>query len=136
MSDRPLPDVGYPDFAPYWAAAAKGCLVAQACAACGRLRWPPRPACAECGSLEIAWRTLRGRGRVYSWTVVGRAMLPGFADRVPYTVVIVEAEEEPRLRFVGNLVGDASELAIGAPAQVTFEAAGEGVVLPQWQLRV
>lgn len=131
---RPLPDPEYPDLEPYWRAAAEGRLVAQACGACGRLRWPPRPACAGCGSLANAWHEVSGRGRVYSWTVIGRAMLPGFEDRVPYAVVIVEAEDDPRIRFVGNLLGPSDRLAIGAGVEVDFETVG-GVALPQWRLR-
>ena len=39
--------------------------------------------------------------QVYSWTITHRPIDPGFADEVPYAVLVVEMEEGPRL--VGNL---------------------------------
>jgi uncharacterized OB-fold protein len=103
QAGRPLPDPEYPDFAPFWQGTARGELRVPACVRCGRRQWPPRMACPACGGLDFAWSSIGDRGRLYSWTTIGRAMLPGFESEVPYTVVIVAAEADPRIRFVGRL---------------------------------
>src|SRR5207244_1069886 len=56
------------DEAPFWLAALEGQLDIQACADCRTLRHPPRPVCAHCGATEHEWRTVSGRGEVWSYT--------------------------------------------------------------------
>ena len=130
-TSRPLPDPDYADFAAYWAGTARGELCVPTCDGCARHVWPPRMACPTCAGLSFTWRPIGGRGRLYSWTTVGRAMLAGFEAEVPYTVVIVEAEADPRVRFVGRLAGsDVPE--IGAALEAVFEPR-DGVVLVGWR---
>ncbi|HKE12406.1 MAG TPA: zinc ribbon domain-containing protein, partial [Myxococcota bacterium] len=62
----PLPDL---DTAPFWTAAARGELSMQSCAVCRGLRFPPRPMCPRCGSLESFWKPVSGRGTVWSYVV-------------------------------------------------------------------
>jgi uncharacterized OB-fold protein len=132
QAGRPLPDPEYADFAPFWQGTARGELRVPACVRCGRRQWPPRMACPTCGGLDFAWSSIGDRGRLYSWTTIGRAMLPGFESEVPYTVVIVEAEADPRIRFVGRL-DPAHELpAIGDPLVAVFVPV-EDVVLVYWR---
>jgi uncharacterized OB-fold protein len=56
-------------------------------------------------------------------------------------VVVVELDEDPLIRLVGNLLAtpdgaindvDPSTIRIGEPVQVVFQPAGEDVVLPRW----
>ncbi|HJW70598.1 MAG TPA: OB-fold domain-containing protein [Candidatus Binatia bacterium] len=83
--------------AEFYAHLAAGELRLQCCDACGRWRHPPRLLCGACGSDRWAWRQVSGRGTVYTWTVTHQALLPAFADDLPYAVVVVELEEGPRL---------------------------------------
>ncbi|WP_433045968.1 Zn-ribbon domain-containing OB-fold protein [Dactylosporangium sp. CS-033363] len=129
---RPLPDPDYVDFAPFWAGTARGELLVPACAACSRNVWPPRMACPDCAGLAFDWRPLGGRGRLYSHTTIGRAMLAGFEAEVPYTVVIVAAAADPRVRFVGRLAGGFAVPAIGAEMAAVFEPV-DGVTLVYWR---
>ena len=72
------------------------------------------------------WALASGRGHVYTWTVTHRPIDPGFADEVPYAVLVVEMEEGPRL--VGNLRDLApSELTIGLAVEVVFEPVADNV---------
>lgn len=131
--ERPLP---LPDdaTAPYWEAARRRELVVQTCADCEAPRFPPRPMCPHCRSLQCAWRPLSGRGTVYSFVVVHPPVLPAFAERVPLLIALVELAEDPGLRVVGNLLDVApAELEIGLPVEVTFEDAAPDVTLPQWR---
>ncbi len=50
-----LPDVDAPLTAPFWAAAREGRLVAQRCARCGALRFPPSEVCPEWLGMQAEW---------------------------------------------------------------------------------
>ncbi|CAL9558824.1 OB-fold domain-containing protein [Streptomyces collinus] len=130
---RPVPDA---DGAPFWEYAAQGELRVQACGDCGELRFPPRPCCPHCQSFASAWRPVSGRGRVWSYVVAHPPLLPDYAAQAPYNVVVVELDEAPRIRLVGNLVAGAGQplgslpphrLRIGARVRAVFH---DG--LPQW----
>ncbi|MFF0015864.1 Zn-ribbon domain-containing OB-fold protein [Streptomyces sp. NPDC005374] len=122
--------------APFWQYAAEGQLRVQACADCGELRFPPRPCCPHCQSFNKEWRPVSGRGRIWSYVVPHPPLLPDYAAQSPYNVIVVELEEAPRIRLVGNLVSaagaplnslDPARIRIGARVHVVFS---EG--LPQW----
>jgi len=131
--------------APFFEYAAAGELRVQRCAACGTRRVPPRPMCHTCGSFEVEWERLSGRGSIWSFAVPHPPLLPAYAAVAPYNVVVVESEEDPAIRFVGNLVGsadgpldeiDPSTIRIGEPVEVVFSSpvddGGGPVVLPRW----
>jgi uncharacterized OB-fold protein len=48
----------------------EGTLRYQRCEACDRAVFFPRVLCPHCGSTELGWRTSRGTGELYSFTVV------------------------------------------------------------------
>jgi len=126
------------DGAPFWEYAARGELRVQACGECGEPRFPPRPCCPHCQSFASEWRAVSGRGRVWSYAVPHPPLLPAYAEQAPYNVVVVELEDVPRIRLVGNLVTepgaalnslDLSRVRIGARVRVVFSAGR-----PQWTL--
>ena len=135
-----LPDLESEDSAEFWAGCARGELLVQACARCGRWRFPPRPMCPHCQSLEFTWTRTSGKGRVWSFVVPHPPLLPAYAELAPYNVVVVALEEDPAIRMVGNLVEDAdgpinavdpTTIEIGEPVRVVF-ARVEDVSLPRW----
>jgi uncharacterized OB-fold protein len=71
-----------------------------------------------------------GRGRLCSWTTTEHQVHPAYP--VPYTIVLVELEEDPSVRLVGYLPGSPA-LTDGQVMQVWFEQLDDGVVLPQWE---
>ena len=83
-----------------------------------------------------------GRGKIYSFIVVHAPTLPSFADRIPFPVALVELDEDPNLRMVGNLLAEpgaswnslgADEIHVGQKVRVSFEPTDEDdVVLPCW----
>ena len=146
MSSNPappiLPDVDDEVTAPFWAGAREGRLLVQHCGACGTPRFPPRLFCGRCRSGRIDWRPSAGRGRIWSWIIAHGPTLPAFADRVPYPVVVVELDDMPGIRLVGNLVAaagaainsvPADRIAIAMPVSVSFESIADGVLLPMWR---
>jgi uncharacterized OB-fold protein len=127
--------------APFWEGARLGELRMQACGSCGRLRFPPRPMCPECRSLETAWQTMSGLGTVWSFVVPHAPLLPAYAELAPYNVIVVALDEEPSLRLVGNLVAgpdaginsiDPETIEIGAAVRAVFQQAAEDITLPRW----
>jgi uncharacterized protein len=118
--------------AEFYAHCAAGELRFQRCSTCATWRHPPRARCAVCGSDAATWELASGRGEVFSWTVTHRPLDPGFADEVPYAVLVVEMEEGPRL--VGNLRELApSALRLGLPVEVVLERVSERVALTQFR---
>jgi uncharacterized OB-fold protein len=142
----PLPAVHGTEDEGFWSAARDGVLVTQECTKCGRLRHPPRPMCPSCRSTERGWRTMSGRGRVWSFTVPHPPLLPVFAELAPYNVVVVELDEDPTIRLVGNIVPaadagpdgisaiDPAAIRIGAPVRAVFTPMADDVTLVQWVL--
>ncbi|MGD9945206.1 MAG: Zn-ribbon domain-containing OB-fold protein [Burkholderiaceae bacterium] len=135
MSAQALPAPGINgENRPYWEAARHGRLALPACRACGHLFFMPRSQCPRCWSDELDWRTMSGRGRIHSFSIVHRAALPAFAGRVPYVLAMVELDEGPRM--MSNLIGtDALQAAIGDAVDVCFEACADGAALPQFRRR-
>jgi uncharacterized protein len=135
-----LPDVEDEDAAPFWAGAARGELLVQACADCGVRRIPPRPMCPACQSRQHEWVAVSGRGKVWSFVVPHPPLLPAYAALAPYNVITVALDDDPRLRLVGNLVAqeggpigevDPTTIRIGEPVRVVFQQV-EDVHLPRW----
>ena len=131
MSDpRLLPETNDHDTGGFFAAAAREELAICACAACGHVLHPPRAYCSTCGRWDTVWRTVSGRGRLYSWTTVEHQVHRAFP--VPYTIILVELEDEPDVHLVGYLPGR-PELTAGQPMEVWFEPVDDdGTRLPQW----
>jgi uncharacterized OB-fold protein len=139
-SDLLLPDLDDEDTAGFWAGTAAGELRVQACGSCRRWRMPPRPMCPHCRSVEATWVTTGGRGAVWSFIVAHPPLLPAYAELAPYNAIVVELEEDPSIRFVGNLVADQTaavnsvdpaSIRIGEPVRVVFQEVGD-VHLPRW----
>jgi uncharacterized OB-fold protein len=135
-----LPDLDDEVNAPFWAGTARGELLVQSCGACGRWRMPPRPMCPHCRSLAVEWVASSGRATVWSFIVPHPPLLPAYAELAPYNAIIVALDEDPSIRFVGNLLArpdgpineiDPATIVIGEPVRVTFQAV-EDVHLPRW----
>jgi uncharacterized OB-fold protein len=99
----------------------------QRCSDCGRFRHVPRELCATCGSDAFEWAASSGRGRVFSWTTTYRAMHPRFLE-VPFTTVVVELEEGPRV--LSSVEGvDEDDLRIGMPVHAVFDDVDDELTL-------
>ena len=104
----------------------------QRCVACSAWRHVPREICAECGSWDWEWTRSSGRGSVFTWTVVARALHPAFRDDVPLAPTVIELEEGVRL--LSQVVDcPPAELEIGMPVEVVFDAVTEDVTLPKFR---
>jgi uncharacterized protein len=135
-----LPELGGEDGAPFWEGCARGELLVQACGACGRWRFPPRPMCPHCRSIEVRWDAASGNATIWSFVVPHPPLLPAYADLAPYNVIVVALDEDPTIRMVGNLLAtpdgtlneiDPATIEVGEPVRVVFQQV-EDVHLPRW----
>jgi uncharacterized protein len=115
-----------PDSQPWWDALAEERLILPHCLNCGRLWFPPSPGCPNCGAVNWEWVDASGRGTIYSWVVIARALHPAFAGDVPYTIVAVDLEEGARI--FGRLA-EGVEPAPGAPVRAEVYHVGGHRVL-------
>ena len=118
---------------PFWDAAAENKLVIQRCQDCQFWSHPPRIMCNKCHSLNQKYEQVSGKGRPYSWAVMHMQSITGFEDRVPYTTLLVELEEQPKLLLLSYMDGSDEGLKVGQPCEVYFEKV-EDFTLPQFRV--
>jgi uncharacterized protein len=136
-----VPDVDDADAAPFWEAVRAGRLVVQECRRCQALRFPPRPFC-SCLSDQARWREMSGQARIWSWCISHGPTLASFASRTPLAIAVVELDENPLVRMIGNVldvggapVTESSGLRVGAAVTVEMVAITDRVTLPCWRLQ-
>jgi uncharacterized protein len=109
---------------PWWDACRDHRLLVRACASCGRLHFPPRPACPHCWSDMVDWQQVSGRGVLYTYSVVRENDLAPFGANLPYVPAIVELDEGPRL-MTTVVESPSTSLVVGAAVEVVFVARGD-----------
>jgi uncharacterized OB-fold protein len=114
----------------FWDGTAAGELRIQTCNACGALRFPPGPACPECGALDRGHVVAAGRGTVFSYVVHRHPPVPG--RELPILIVLIDLEEG--VRMVGELVGtEPGDVEIGMPVTVDYRRIDDDLTLPIWR---
>lgn len=127
---KPIPTIT-PEMRPFFEASKRHELVVQRCTQCGTHRFPAREICSNCLSREVEWALVSGAGEVFSFNVMHQVYHPGFAEEVPYAVVVVKLKEGAKLN--SNLVGVAPHaIRIGMPVKVVFEDITDEVTLPKF----
>lgn len=121
---RPLPKPT-PTTRFFWDAAKEGKLALQYDPVARRYQFWPRANSTRTGKRNLQWRVVSGKGTVYSYTLT-HVPTPGFQDRVPYLVGLVELDE--KVRIIGNIVNvDPADVKIGMRVQVTFEKLSDDI---------
>ena len=116
-----FPDTEWKPTHEFWAAAARGVLSIPRCEGCQKYVWYPHPTCRQCGAEDIRWVTVSGRGTLFSWAVVERALFEPFATKAPYVPGLVALEEDPSVRIVTNIVDcESAELRVDMPVRAIF----------------
>jgi hypothetical protein len=96
-------------------------LLLQKCKDCGKFRFWPIEMCPFCNSLNFEWARCSGKGTVHSYTIQ-HATMP-----YPWTVLLVELEEGPRLVTHGLMSPE--EVHIGMPVEVDYEKVSDEITL-------
>ncbi len=103
----------------FWDAAREGKLALQYDPVAERYQFWPRAISVVTGRRNLEWRTVSGRGHVYSYTVT-HVPAPGFEDRVPDVVGLIELEEG--VRILANMINvEPADMKTGMPVKVAFE---------------
>ena len=139
LPPKPIPDA---DTQPFWDGVAQGELRVPRCSACGHWIWQPRPLCPRCRAGDPSWIVLSGAGRVASWTVLHPPVLPVWAEKLPFVLLLVELDDAPGVRMVGQLVdadgtllqtdGTAEGIDFGVPVALRWREDEAGQILPAW----
>jgi uncharacterized OB-fold protein len=77
-------------------------LLGLKCRACGSITVPPKMACRQCASPDMAIIELKGSGSIVTFTTVYVAA-EGREAEVPYVIVMVQLDDGPWI--MGNLGG-------------------------------
>ncbi len=99
---------------------AAGTLHLQRCE-CGRFRHPARYYCPQCFSDQWSWEPCSGLGKVASWVTSHFTIDRGWIDDLPYTSIVVELDEGPRLIGAMRAMTEA-DLSLGKPVRIVGEA--------------
>lgn len=98
---QPSPDE---DSIGFWRALENGELAVCRCQDCRVWLHPPLERCPKCFG-PTAFEKVAGTGEVYSFIVVYQPALPGYRDKLPYIVTLVELDEQKGLRIPSRIVG-------------------------------
>lgn len=116
-----MPDPHFEPLRGFWEGAAAGELRIPRCSACTAWIWYPRATCPGCGGDAIAWTATSGRGTLFSFAVVRRALWAPYATFVPYATGLVALAEDPAVRIVTRLVDcDVEALRVDEPVRAVF----------------
>jgi uncharacterized OB-fold protein len=118
--------------APFWAGLDQDELRVQTCRSCGTRQFPEW-ICHHCLGFDLGWAPVAPTGTIYSWERVWNPSHPAVAAGLPYLVVLVQVDEAPAVRMIGNLLGDPMQAAeIDAPVRASFEHHPRFTLL-QWE---
>jgi uncharacterized OB-fold protein len=124
MGERPAQPMGEVEVArPFWAGLAQGEIRLPRCSECGSWQWYPDEAGTDCAGGQLRWEVVAGEGTLFSAVRVHRPFLPDFADKVPFSVGLVELDGAPGVRLVAPLE-DRPEWVLGSRVRAEFGPTG------------
>ncbi len=126
MPNRPQPHFPEYDTQHYWEGVKAGELRYQTCTECNAVNFTPTAHCQKCGG-KTEWKTSKGEGEVYTYSVVRQNRIPGFSELGAYAVAYVDLDEG--FRMLTNVVVDGDptkEVKIGQRVKVEFEKQDTG----------
>ena len=85
----------------YYDNLAAGKVTARKCKDCGEVEWPPVLGCNYCGSTNMEWIEISGKGKMLQMVMPSPiTMRPEMEDIKPYCLAIVELEEGPTVNVM------------------------------------
>jgi uncharacterized OB-fold protein len=124
---QPSPDA---DTAAFWQATAEGRLAVCRCQDCGHWHMPPLERCRRCAGIT-AFEPVAGTGTIETFVVQRQPAVVGYFDQVPYTLALVDLDEQPALRIPGRVLGiepDDVEIGMRVALELRPLPGGEFVV--------
>ncbi len=129
----PVPD---DDDHEFWSHCNERQLRFQHCPQCGMTVHPPIAVCPGCRNFERAWIDAPAAAHVFSYTWAFTAADASVTDALPYNVVLVSFDGLPNVKLISNVVNvRPTDLAVGDPLELLWEAAQDGQLLPRFRKR-
>jgi uncharacterized OB-fold protein len=118
----------------FWDGVKERKLMILQCQNCGHHVHVPRPVCNRCRSLDLAPAEMSGQATLYAYTVVMQVFHPFYADKVPYTLAVVELAEEAGLRMTTQIIDcDEADLRTGMEVEVIWTEVAPDFTLPYFR---
>ena len=101
-------------------------LMGSKCNKCGELFAPPRKLCTSCGSIEMEWKQMSGKGTLSAYSCIGVGTKffvdKGYSMKKPYCFSVVKLDEGPMIsaQLVGVDETKPETIKIGTPLKVKF----------------
>jgi uncharacterized OB-fold protein len=115
----------------FWDGLRERRLLILRCQSCGHYVHYPRPVCNRCRSIDLAPEEVSGRGTLYAYTVTMQAFHPYFVDKIPYTLALVELDEQRGLRITTTIVDcPEDELKTGMAVELVWTDVAPDLTLP------
>lgn len=115
---RPVPKPT-PTTQAFWDGAKKGKLMLQWDPTARKYQFWPRANSVRTGKRNLQWKATSGKGELYSYTIT-HVPTPGFEDKTPYVVGLVELDEG--VRIIANMINLApDDVEIGMRVKVAWE---------------
>ena len=111
-AEKQIPRPSDLDLEFFRAATSTGALHVQRCTECSNYHHPPRLFCPACFSGRQAFKEVSGTGTVYSYTVSHYTTEKAWQNEVPWTTIVVELDEGPRLVGTARNI-EPTEVVIG-----------------------
>ena len=77
----------------FWEGLKEGKVYATTCTKCGKMHFPPVADCGNCGSSEVEWIELDGKGKVVTFTQIF-VKPASFSEEPAYIVAIARLKED------------------------------------------
>ncbi len=110
---------------PFWEGLKRHEFLLMRCKKCHAWYWPPSY-CRSCGVDNepllgsMRWEKASGKGKIFVFNIIYRALHPAFKDEIPYCTAMIVLDEGPI--FGSRIVGcDPKDVSIGMPVEVVFE---------------
>lgn len=124
-----------PDALAFWEGCRSHRLVLPRCVPCGDLFFYPRTLCPRCGSRDLTWVEVSGRGRIHAFTVQHMTPVAELRDALPFVTALVELDEGPRMMsFLVGAGTDPASIHCDAAVVVDFDDDGAGQPFPVFRL--
>ena len=82
---------------------------------------------------DLEWIEAKGKGKIYSYTIVNTPAGPAFVDEVPYVVASIILDEGARI--IGNIINsNVKNIKIGKKVKVIFDKQNEDLTIPKFVL--
>ena len=128
---NPLPEIT-PVSKPFYQAAREHKLMIQRCSDCKKNIFYPKMICPFCLSTNLEWFESRGKGKLYSFTVVDLGAPEAFQEALPYVIGVIDLEEGVRmLSWLVDCKHD--DVKCDMDVEVTFKDLDEDTALPMFK---